>query len=219
MRFAPLARTTLTLVALGALGAADAGAQQRTFQDSWFWGVKGGGTLFRTRRMMDVVAPGGGAEWLITRTRGALNVSAMQYFFDSYGAITDPTNPAVTRTVALHNMRTVGMSAYGFPKNFHGIRPYAGIGFNFHLIQTATPQGSFASAAQRDSVAAATQRARTGVLPVLTLGTQIDAGRAALFFQGGVSPGRRNFIFDNGSSYTFEGGIRYNLTGARDQSK
>ena len=217
MRFGPLARTTLTIAALGAIGAAEAGAQPRTFEDSWFWGVKGGGTMFRTRRVMDAVAPGVGAEWLITRKRGALNISATQYFFDSRGAITDPTNPGVSRTVDLHNMRTLGASAFGFPKNFHGIRPYAGIGFNFHLIQTATPQGSFASAAQRDSVSAATQRARTGVLPVLTLGTQIDAGRAALFVQGGVSPGRRNFIFDNGSSYTFEGGIRYNLTGARDR--
>ena len=219
MRFAPLARTTLTIAALGALGAADVGAQRRTFEDSWYWGVKGGGTMFRTRRVVDVVAPGGGVEWLITRTRGALNVSATQYFFDSFGAISDPTNPGVTRTLALENMRTLGASLFGFPKNFHGIRPYIGIGFNFHLIQNATPQGSFASAQQRDSVLAATQRARTGVLPVFTTGIQGDVRRVALFVQGGVSPGRRNFVFDNGSSYTFEGGIRYNLTGSRDRPK
>lgn len=219
MRLAPLARTTLTIAALGALGAADVGAQRRTFEDSWFWGVKGGGTLFRTRRVVDVVAPGVGAEWLITRTHGALNVSATQYFFDSFGAISDPTNPGVSRTIALHNMRTVGASLFGFPKNFDGLRPYVGIGFNFHLIQHAEPTGTFASAQQRDSVLAATQRARTGTLPVLTLGVQGDRGRASVFFQGGVSPGRRNFVFDNGSSYTFEGGIRYNLTGARERQK
>jgi hypothetical protein len=217
MRLAPLARTSLTLAAICAFGAAEAGAQKSKFEDSWFWGVKGGGVAFNTRRVQDAAAPGAGAEWLITRTHAALNLSFMQYFFETQAAIDDPTNPTVTRTVDLKNMRNLGASLLVFPKSYGTIRPYAGLGWNFNLIQQAYASGGFASAAQRDSVQARVQQARTGVIPVFTAGAQGQYRRVSLFVQGGVSPGRKTFVFDTGSWYTFEGGIRYNVGTASER--
>ena len=61
MRVPLLLRTSFTLVALAAVSAADVGAQKRTFQDSWFWGAKGGGMMYSTRRTSYAVAPCVGA--------------------------------------------------------------------------------------------------------------------------------------------------------------
>jgi hypothetical protein len=214
MRVTRLFRTSLALAALGAVSAADAGAQKRTFEDSWFWGVKGGGMMYSSRRVNNAVAPGVGAEWLITRTRAALNVSASQYFFDDLSAIDDPSNPAVGRTVSMENMRSIGASILVFPKTFGAIRPYGGLGINFALISEVTAQGAFTSAQQRDTVRATLQEARTGTLPLLTLGAMTSMRGINFFAQGGFSPSKQTFLFNRNSTYFFEGGVRYNIGSA-----
>lgn len=217
MRLSPLLRTSLTLAALGALSAADAGAQKRTFQDSWFWGVKGSGMLYSTRRVSNSVAPGVGAEWLITRTRAALNITASQYFFSDLSSIDDPTNPAVGRTIQIENMRNVGASILAFPRSFGFLRPYAGVGLNFNLISNTTAQGAFASPAQRDSIRSQLQAARTGVIPLLTAGGMTQLRGLNLFVQGGFSPAKTTFLFNTDNTYFFEAGLRYNVGSAIDR--
>src|SRR5678815_3709222 len=47
----------------------------RDFEDSWFWGVKGGAATYSAVYGDGDAAATYGAEWLITRTHGALYVS------------------------------------------------------------------------------------------------------------------------------------------------
>ena len=214
MRLAPLLRTSLTLAALGAVSAADAGAQKRTFQDSWFWGAKAGGMMFSTRRVDNAVAPSVGAEWLITRTRAALNITASQYFFSTNTAIEDPSNPAVGRTVAIENMRNVGASVLVFPRTFGFLRPYGGAGLNFNLISGVQAQGAFADTVARNQVRSQLQQQRTGVIPLLTAGAMTQLRGVNFFVQGGFSPAKTSFLFNTDNTYFFEGGIRYNVGSA-----
>ncbi len=69
-----------TLVSLGA-GAADA-QSTRGFKDSWFWGMKGGGTFYQVQSDADgSLSPLGGIDWLITRTNAGLYASFDHTFF------------------------------------------------------------------------------------------------------------------------------------------
>ena len=63
----------------------------RPFEDSWFWGVKGGMTSFSTgtNGSARVSAPTVGGEWLITRTRVAMYLSVEQTFFDKTVGVFD----------------------------------------------------------------------------------------------------------------------------------
>ena len=51
----------------------------RDFEDSWFWGVKGGVSTFSPTYGDSETAPTFGAEWLITRTHGALYIAGNEY--------------------------------------------------------------------------------------------------------------------------------------------
>ena len=73
---------------------------RHTFEDSWYWGAKGGVQRFGTVVDGRVSAPLAGAEWLITHRRGALLVSAEQSFFDRASMIADPYTHDGVRTVA-----------------------------------------------------------------------------------------------------------------------
>ena len=74
-------RTIRTLTAtlacaalLPALAAAQTVPQKvRSFTDSWYWGAKGGVSMF-SAATEDVSAPTVGGEWMITRTRVAMYV-------------------------------------------------------------------------------------------------------------------------------------------------
>jgi hypothetical protein len=217
MRIAALLRSSLTFAAVCAVSASEAGAQKRTFQDSWFWGAKASGMMYSTRRTENAVAPGVGAEWLITRTHAALNLAVNQYFFDDFSAIDDPSNPAVGRTVKIQNMRNLGAQLWVFPRTFGYLRPYAGGGLNFNLISTATATGAFASQSQLDTVRTRLQEARTGVVPVFTAGAQSQFRGLNFFAQGSFSPAKTTFLFNRNNTYFFEGGIRYNVGSAIDR--
>jgi len=219
MRFATLLRTSLTVAAFGALAATDAGAQKRNFEESWFWGLDGGGTAFSTSKMQDVVAPGFGFHTLITREHAALHVGFMQYYFDSFAALNDEAS-GTTRTVGIKNMRTLGASVYVFPRAYGSLRPYGGLGMNFNLIQQTAVAGAFTTPQQRDSVNFMVEQNRTAVVPEFTLGIQSRfIGGLHLFVEGGVMPGRPTSFFDNGANYTFQGGIRYNIGAAREEPR
>src|SRR6476620_2674063 len=102
-------RTLTAGLACAALWPAVAAAQGtpkavRSFTDSWYWGAKGGVSMFGSAAE-DVSAPTFGGEWLITRTRVAMYVSAEQSFFDTQGGVFDPTSPASTRIVDIKDSR------------------------------------------------------------------------------------------------------------------
>src|SRR5918912_3069939 len=115
----------LALVAL--LPAIGAAQSTRHFNDSWFWGAKFGLMNFATTPGGASTAPAIGAEWLITRTRGGLYVSAEQAFFDKTSSVQD--NAGNSYEVAIKDMRRFSVAALAFPGDFRAIHPYAGVGF------------------------------------------------------------------------------------------
>ncbi len=215
MRIARSFAFALSVLAVPALAGAQQSANARTeFDNSWFWGVKGGVSSFDPNGLGRVSATSVGGEWMITRGRGALYLSVDQSFFDDVAGVYDPTYQGSVRPVSVSDWRRYGMGLFAFP--FKGnFKPYAGIGLTVNVIQNANPQGTFTSSTSQEQVFGAVEEMTSRVSTTFTGGLQLHVGRAALFGQAVAMPTRNNFLIA-GSSHTFvfEGGIRFNLASA-----
>ena len=219
-------RTIRTLTAglacaafLPALAAAQSAPQSvpqkaRTFTDSWYWGAKGGVSMFSSATE-DISAPSVGAEWLITRTRVAMYVSVEQSFFETQGAVFDPTSVGSARIVDIQDSRRYNMQLFAFPAQYGAFRPYAGVGFALLSIRDANPTGTFATPASQDSLYSRVNDESSRTAAVFTLGGQFDIQRFGIFVQASAM-GTRNRYLINGkpNTYLIEGGLRYNLVNA-----
>ncbi|MEP7346182.1 MAG: hypothetical protein ABI877_12990 [Gemmatimonadaceae bacterium] len=193
----------------------------RAFVDSWFWGIKGGTAMFKVANGAgQKMAPSVGAEWLITRTKIALNVSVEQSFFDDQTGVYDPTVSGAFRAVDISDWRRYQASIFFFPKAFDQLRPYAGMGLAINAIQNASPRGQFISQGAQDSVFRQVSDYSSRASVVFTGGAQYAVGRASLFGQASAMPTRSRFLV-SGSPYTvmFEGGVRYNIGSAIEKLK
>ena len=214
---------TLTLglalvAALPAAGMAQDGGR-RLFDNSWFWGVKGGAMTFWTTRISHQPAPFAGIDWLITRRRAALLVSGEQAFFERKSSIYDPNSATQQDEVNMKDMRRLAFTVLAFPTgvaghDFTGIRPYAGIGFSWNFIQTATIPGVQAGTAQGDSAAARLKDVQSAGSPHLMIGAQTQYRRVSLFGQASVMWAQKRFLLNNNETYFLEGGMRINLGSA-----
>lgn len=219
MRIARTFRLALAAAAvIPTLAGAQASNAPRTFNDSWFWGIKGGSTMFTTGANGDskVNAATVGAEWVVTRTRAAVYLSVEQAFFDNTAGVFDASSAGSVRSVSISDLRRYNAGVYFFPIKHNTFHPYAGLGLAINVIQNAEPQGTYSSAASQDSVFSAVNDQSSKVSAVFTLGAQAQvANRISVFVQGSSMPTRRNFLI-NGAANTFvvEGGLRFNLLGA-----
>jgi len=189
----------------------------RDFKDSWFWGIRGGSTTFTAGAdgSSRVYAPSVGFEWLITRSRVALNLSVDQSFFDDQAGVFDPTVAGSVRPVSISDMRSYQGSVFFFPKQYGSMRPYAGLGVALNVIQNADPQGTFANSDSQSEILTTVEDQTSRASAIFTLGVQAQVQRASLFVQGASMPTRHRFLL-NGSANTFQlqAGVRYNLVGA-----
>lgn len=219
MRIARTFRLALAAAAvIPTLAGAQASNAPRTFNDSWFWGIKGGSTMFTTGANGDskVNAATVGAEWVVTRSRAAVYLSVEQAFFDNTAGVFDASSVGSVRSVSISDLRRYNAGVYLFPIKHESFRPYAGLGLAINVIQNAEPQGTYSSVAAQDSVFSAVDEQSSRVSAVFTLGAQAKVmDRVWLFAQGVTMPTRRNFLI-NGAANTFvvEGGVRFNLLGA-----
>lgn len=206
----------LLMAAVPALAGAQQGATPRSsFQDSWFWGAKGGVASFDPDGAGRVSASSVGGEWLITRSRGALYLSVDQSFFDKVAGIYDPTVAGSVRPVDISDMRRYAAGLLAFPVDLGGIRPYAGLGLSVNVIQKADPNGTFVDVDSQEDVFSRVHEQTSKVSAVFTGGLQINLGRAALFGQASAMPTRNNFLISGASyTYVFEGGLRINIASA-----
>jgi hypothetical protein len=199
-----------------ALVPATADAQRtREFEDSWFWGVKGGLSAYSPVYGDSKTAATFGAEWLITRTHGALYVSVDQANINAVSAVFDPTAEGSVRPVEVDKLRRVGFAALMFPKRFGKLRPYAGLGVSLNLIGDAWP---LVTAEEDDVTDAVYERIddRKSQATLLGMGgVQVQYGRAAVFGQASVMPANNRFLLDDTLAF-FEFGVRYNFGGARE---
>src|SRR5207302_11083739 len=116
--------TFVTLASAARAQSADAGLPnpRHTFEDSWFWGAKGGVIRFGTIVDGRVTAPLAGVEWLVTHRQGALLVSAEQSFFNRSSMVADPSTSTGARTVSMHDARRYSAAALAAPVQYGRIR-------------------------------------------------------------------------------------------------
>ena len=222
----PLARAASAVVLLataaGTLAAQTAPADsaataRRGFADSWFWGVKGGAARFGTVTDGYKVAPLAGLDWLITRKRAALLISAEQSFFSHTSAVSEPANPGYARVVDLKDARRYSATLLAVPGMLGPVRPYAGIGLGIDVMRDATPQGDFDSPAQWSSVQDEIDDGASKASLLLVAGGQVQFGRAAVFVQGNATPAQTRSLWNRGGVAQLEAGFRFNLAPAQDR--
>lgn len=187
---------------------------RHVFEDSWYWGAKGGAMRFGTVVDGRVTAPLAGAEWLITHRRGALLVSAEQSFFDRASLVADPYASDGAREVTIHDARRYAFAALAAPVQLGAVRPYAGLGLAMHVIRRATPTGDFATQAQLTYVSDAVSSGQSFVAPFLMAGAQAQFGLAAVFVQGNLSAAQSRTLFNRGGGSQIEAGVRLNVAPA-----
>jgi hypothetical protein len=199
-----------------ALLPAVASAQRvRDFEDSWFWGVKGGAATYSPIYGNSETAATFGAEWLITRTHGALYVSVDQANIEATSFVFDPTADGSARPVGVEKLRRVGFAALAFPKRFGRFRPYAGLGLTINLIGDAYPLVGADESDVDDAVYERIDDRKSQAAFLGMGGVQAGFGRAALFGQVSFIPANNHFLLDDNLMF-FEGGVRYNFGRARE---
>lgn len=196
--------------------SSSASAQMRNFDNSWFWGFKSGINTFSVPGHGNTSTVDLGIDWLITRTKGGLYVSANQSVFERDLEFGDPTSSTGQRTVRVNDLRRISLAGVAFPKHFGGITPYAGLGFTIAVLGDARifvdsantfPTNSFFDEVDRE-------RSRSAVMGLA--GIQIQTKRAAIFAQETILPSSSTFLFSSALSF-FEFGVRYNFGSSIDQ--
>ena len=220
-------RMLRSLAAIGVLVALAPRAGQaqegRDFNNSWFWGAKGGMMTFWTTDVAHAPAPLIGIDWLITRQHAALYLSYDQSFFDetsSYVAYSEPQTGGVRAPVGvgharIQNMQRFSAQAMAFPKRFGNLRPYAGVGFSLNNISKVNEVGTSPGGDAAFSIG----EVKSGTSLILTGGAQWQVARFSVFGQASAMPTGTNFFFNDGTTFIVEGGIRYNIGSAIERAK
>jgi hypothetical protein len=214
-----LTMAATVVVALPTIALAQHGRQ---FTDAWFWGVKAGGMTFADSGQSYKQAPMAGLEWLITRNKGGLYISAGQAFFTSKTlTLHDPNAPVDSgfREISLHNLRRLDFALMGFPGEHLRFHPYVGAGFSLGEVTNATPGGPFGNADQVNYAAQVIQDQKVAFAPLFIAGAQWRMKWFSIFGQGTMSPAQRDFILYNGRpfNFTYEFGLRYNMGSSIDR--
>lgn len=192
-------------------------AQARYFDNSWFWGVKSGVATFSPTLGDNQHAATFGGEWLITRSRGGLYISADQANISTVSAVLDANTSDGVRPVTVSKLRRVGFAALAFPVTFGRVRPYAGLGLSVDIVGSATPL----LGAKETGVDEAVQqriddnKSQAGLLGMA--GLQVQFERLAIFGQASVIGAQSKFLLGNSAMGFFEGGIRYNIGSSRSR--
>ena len=201
-----------------------AAQEGRQFKDAWFWGVKGGATLYSSATTNSSVAPSIGADWVITRSQGGLYVAFDQAFLTTQGVFADrdPNNAAFQHLVDLSNMRRFSLAGMIFPMQSPTLHPYLGAGFSFSQVNTATMQGGAGSTSRYAQALDSVQTKRSSFSPMFMGGVQARLPRFSVFAQALASPTQSDFFLaqNGGRPFTFslEGGIRYNIGSSIDRT-
>jgi hypothetical protein len=197
--------------------SASANAQEmKNFDNSWFWGFKSGINSFAVPGHGNTSTVDLGVDWVITRTRGGLYVSANQSVFERDLEFLDPTSNTGQRTIRVNDMRRITLAGLAFPKHFGGITPYAGLGFMIAVLGDARIFVDSANTFPTNSFLDEVERERSRSTAMVMAGVQIQTKRAAIFGQETVIPSNNSFLFRSVLNF-FEFGIRINFGSSIDQ--
>ena len=201
-----LGAALLTLVAARPLSA----QKVLDWQYRWFWGLKGGMLNYSLPRGNRVV-PQVGGEWLITARRVALYLAYSSSFTAEADTGFVVKNLTGTQGVTFDKFQRIQIDVLAMIGD-KAFQPYVGGGFAIHSLSNARSTQAGANT-QRDQAITA---ASSGGFLSLMAGFQLRMGRkTALFAHYQYSPQGRDFLLP-GSSNSFEGGLRFNLMGAKE---
>ena len=184
----------------------------RPFENSWFWGAKGGISSFSTTTVHGKVAPLVGGEWLITRKRFGLYVGADQTFFEETSALVDGTG--AMHEVGIKNLRRLSVAGLAFPKAYGSLRPYGGIGIAMNLITQVGIPDDFDNDNDASFAAFVIEEQKDRASFLAMLGAQGEFGRVSPFAQVTYQPSQIGFLINERPMYFLEAGIRYNIGSA-----
>jgi hypothetical protein len=213
MRLLKLA--TLCLVACATMAITASAQQFGKFDDSWFWGAKAGAGSFTTSATASKTAPTFGLDWMITRTRGGLYVSADQSSFNRTVTLADASSANGKRQVVINDLRRVGFGGLVFPPPYGRMRAYAGLGAAISILGSAVAQNDSAGGAPSQDFINKTENARSRASLMAMFGGQIQFGRAAYFMQETILPSGAEFLVPSTMSF-LEVGIRFNFGSSID---
>ncbi len=205
-------------LALAALVPSLGAAQQsssRLFENSWFWGAKGGVMSFETEADGNTAAPLVGVEWLITRTHGALYISGDQAFFNATSSVNDRYGQAYR--VKIRDMRRYTAAALAFPWTWGTVRPYGGVGFSLNNIQRTSLIDMPATDTSIADVAVQLDHQKDRTSFITMAGIQGQYQRVSLFGQVTYMPAKADFLLNGRSTYILEAGIRYNFGASKER--
>ena len=206
----------VAVVATLVVSASASAQEMRNFDNSWFWGFKSGINTFSAPGHGNTSTVDLGVDWLITRTRGGLYVSADQSIFKRDVDVLDAAATTGQRTVQVSDLRRISFAALAFPKHFGGITPYAGLGFTIAVLGDARVFSDSVNAGPGNSFLDKVDKARSRSSALGMAGIQIQTRRAAIFAQETMLPSNSQFLFSSVLSF-FEFGIRYNFGSSIDR--
>jgi len=206
----------VAVVATIVVSASGNAQEMKNFDNSWFWGFKSGINSFAVPGHGNTSTVDLGVDWVITRTRGGLYVSANQSVFERDLEFLDPTSNTGQRTVRVNDMRRITVAGLAFPKHFGGITPYAGLGFMIAVLGDARIFVDSANTFPTNSFLDEIERERSRSTAMVMGGVQIQTKRAAIFGQETIIPSNNSFLFRSVLNF-FEFGIRINFGSSIDQ--
>ncbi|HZD85774.1 MAG TPA: hypothetical protein VE052_07660 [Gemmatimonadaceae bacterium] len=211
-----LRAVAVAVVATIVVSASAHAQEMKNFDNSWFWGFKSGVNSFAVPGHGNTSTVDLGVDWVITRTRGGLYVSANQSVFERDLEFLDPTSNTGQRTIRVNDMRRITVAGLAFPKHFGGITPYAGLGFMIAVLGDARIFVDSANTFPTNSFLDEVERERSRSTAMVMGGVQIQTKRAAIFGQETLIPSNNSFLFRSVLNF-FEFGIRINFGSSIDQ--
>jgi hypothetical protein len=206
-------RWFLALALLATAGAVPLRAQIRDWQYQWYWGAKGGVTSMALPTNGTVFNPAAGGEWLITARRTALYVAYSTTFTAHADNFTNFTGVSGGVPIGFDAMGRIQIAVLVLPWDGK-FQPYLGGGFVIETLSNTGAIGTLPTAVQTIVTRDLPGKSSGGFALVMG-GAQLRMGKAAFFGQLQVTPQGRAFLL-SGSSVSLEFGLRYALTGSRE---
>lgn len=180
-------------------------AQDRSWQNRWYWGGQAGFYLFSANGSKKGFSAGG--HWFITAGRSALYLSYDQLFFDNVAGLQLSTGQVVN----FGSGNRIQALIYAVPTDLP-LQVLLGGGFAIQRVTDAEAQAPFTGNLDQLAV----DRAATKAFLVLSAGVQARfPGGWALFGQYQFQPASDDFVIRS-QQHTIVGGLRFNLTAAEE---
>lgn len=187
------------------------------WQHKWYWGGQGGLLVFKTNFNGYAFEPTFGGHWLISARRTALYVGYDQSFFLTPRQVTfiEPTGQVTLGNVSFNNLRRIMVGVLAFPTQ-HRVEPFAGGGLAImEALSVVATCASCTSIAQLAQLQGEAEADATKAFFWWMGGIDIKQGRLALYGHYILTTASASFLIQ-GTTHTFQGGIRYALGNARE---